>query len=125
MRKGYPMAMGGLPLNKHVHLQGKPFFVAGCPTFPKKLTIALLDEGRISLLNISSVYCELNIKELVFIMLEFYIYPLISKIIPSTVKSKHATLCLEHFCLIKIIESERKYILEIVRNLPYLCELVL
>ena len=76
MRKGYPMAMGGSPLNKHDHLQGKPFFVAGCPTFPKKLTIALLDEGKTSLLIISSVYCELNIKELVFIMLEFYINPL-------------------------------------------------
>ena len=71
--------------------------------------------------EVDSLQCLLwiNINEPAFIMLEFCIYPFISKIIPSTVKSNQDILRLDHLCAIKIIESESKHALEIVRNLPH------
>ena len=51
-------------------------------------------------------------------MLKHCIYHLLDHILPSTGKSKHDTLRLEHLCALKIMDSESDTAVAIIRNLP-------
>ena len=51
-------------------------------------------------------------------MLRECIYHLLDHILPSTGKSKHDTLRLEHLCAIKIMDTESDKAVTILRNLP-------
>ena len=51
-------------------------------------------------------------------MLQHCIYNLLDHILPSSGKSKHDTLRLEHLCAIKIMDSGSDMAVGIIRNIP-------